>query len=323
MNGVIGDVLAPGLVGRPAEMSDAEAIFGVIAAYNTAIVGFPDFTLADVRDELAEPGFDRATDSWLVFDQDERLVGFGWAYANGDSGEVFVDAMSADGDVTEWLFDRVCERALEMARARGKASVKIHKGMYRDDHDMKARLEARRFSRVTTFQRMRIDHVEPVPMPEPPPGITIREATDDDTRRAAYDVDEEAFADHFGFAHRPHEEWIQRHETQSTFDWPQLCVAYLDGRPVAFCGCTDQFVQDEDCGYVATLGVVPDARGRGIASYLLRRAFAIDAAAGRVGTLLHVDSNNTTPALGLYESVGMRSVLVVDVWERVLPVGDG
>jgi hypothetical protein len=29
-----------------------------------------------------------------------------------------------------------------------------------------------------------------------------------------------------------------------------------------------------------------------------------------------VDTNNTTPALRLYESVGMRPVLVIDVWRR-------
>jgi len=322
MSGVIGDVLAPGLTGRPAQMSDADAILGLVSAYNTAIVGYPDFTLDDVRDDLVEPGFDNATDSWLVFDADERLVGYGWAFANGDSDEVDVDVLTTDGDVAEWLLERVSERALEMGRVRGHASVTLHKGIYRDDQAMKARLEARGFTPVTTFQRMRIDHAGPVPMPEPPPGITIRKATDDATRRDAHELHAESFVDHFGYVRRPYEEWVQRHETTATFDWPQLWVADLDGRPVGFCDRTDQFVEDEDCGYVQSIGVVSDARGRGIAAYLLRRAFAVDAADGRVGTLLHVDSNNTTPAVGLYESVGMRLVLVVDVWERVLPVSE-
>jgi mycothiol synthase len=322
MSGVIGDVLAPGLTGRPAELSDAEAIFDLVSAYNTAIVGYPDFTLDDVRDDLAEPGFDRATGSWLVFDSGERLVGYGWACANGDSDEIDIDVMATDGEVTEWLFDRAFERAVEMGRARGAASVTLHKGIYRDDHLMRSRLEARGFAPATTFQRMRIDHAGPVPSPEPPPGITVRAATDDATRRDAYEVHAESFADHFGFVRRPYDEWLELHEAKSNFEWPQLWVADLDGRPVAICERTDQFVQDEDCGYVAVLGVLPRARGRGIAAYLLRRAFAVDAADGRAGTLLHVDSNNTTPALGLYESVGMRPVLVVDVWRRILPVGE-
>lgn len=317
---VIGDVLAPGLVGRPAQLSDAEAILGLVVAYNTAIVGFPDFTLDDVRDDLAEPGFDPATDSWLVFDGDRRLVGYGWAMANGDSDEVQVDVIAIDGDAAEWLLDRASERAVEMGRARGADAVTLHKGIYRVDHEMRARLEARGFATVTTFQRMRIDHTGPVPTPQSPPGITIREATDDATRRDAYDVHAASFAEHFGFVHRTYDEWLERRAARTHFDWPQLWVVDLDGQPVAFLDRTDQFVEDDDCGYVAGIGVRPEARGRGIAAFLLHKAFALDAADGRVGTLLHVDSNNTTPALGLYESVGMRSVLIVDVWGRVLQV---
>ena len=60
-------------------------------------------------------------------------------------------------------------------------------------------------------------------------------------------------------------------------------------------------------------------RGRGLARLLLERAFARDAAAGRAGTLLHVDTANTTPALDLYLSVGMRAVLAIDMWHRDLP----
>ena len=68
--------------------------------------------------------------------------------------------------------------------------------------------------------------------------------------------------------------------------------------------------------------MVEAARGKGLAKLLLRQAFARDANAGRVGTILHVDTNNPTPALGLYERVGMRTVLVIDVWRRVMPTTD-
>ena len=48
-------------------------------------------------------------------------------------------------------------------------------------------------------------------------------------------------------------------------------------------------------------------------------SLAFAAAAGRSGTILHVDTNNPTPALGLYLSVGMKPVLIIDVWRRTLP----
>lgn len=84
----------------------------------------------------------------------------------------------------------------------------------------------------------------------------------------------------------------------------------------------DRFVKDENCSYVVDLGVLAEARGRGIAKYLLRNAFAADVRAGRTGTILHVDSNNKTPALELYTSVGMRPVLVIDIWRLTFTVDE-
>jgi mycothiol synthase len=138
----------------------------------------------------------------------------------------------------------------------------------------------------------------------------------DAVRRAAHQVSMASFTDHFGHVDTPYDEWYETHEARSTFDWSHLVVLELDGKPVAVLECNNQFVEDENCGYVAKVGVLAEARGRGLAKYLLRRAFATDAAAGRAGTILHVDTNNTTPALGLYTSVGMKPFLVIDVWRR-------
>ncbi|WP_325052848.1 GNAT family N-acetyltransferase [Kribbella turkmenica] len=72
----------------------------------------------------------------------------------------------------------------------------------------------------------------------------------------------------------------------------------------------------EHCGHVGRLGVLPGARGRGLAKFLLWDQFAADADSGQVGTMLHVDTNNPTPAPDLYLSVGMTATLVLDVWRR-------
>jgi mycothiol synthase len=92
----------------------------------------------------------------------------------------------------------------------------------------------------------------------------------------------------------------------------------IAGEPAAMLLGADSFAEDENCGYVRTLGVRKAFRGRGLARYLLRVAFAYDAANGRTGTYLHVDSVGT-PALGLYLSEGMHLTLVMDVWRKTLP----
>ncbi|TQM79112.1 ribosomal protein S18 acetylase RimI-like enzyme [Saccharothrix saharensis] len=307
------NALPAGLTVRSPHPDDAEPILGLVHAYTTAVIGFADYTLDDMRDELSRPGFDLARDAWLVLDAAGAPVGY--ATANGKSGsdQVDVDVVSADPAVADWLFTRVLDRAREIGRAGGHEEVTVDQGVYRDDTALRARVAALGFAAATTFHRMRIDHVGAVPPPAPVPGLVLRQGVREDVRRVAHEVWNASFDGHFGFVPKPYGQWHAELEARSTFDWPGLWLAELDGRPAGFLAWTDQFA-DEKCGYVGHLGVVPEARGRGVAKHLLGHAFHLDAAAGRVGTILHVDSNNPTPALTLYESVGMRPVLVIDVW---------
>ena len=307
------DALPAGHTVRPPHPDDAELILGLVHAYTTAVIGFADYTLDDMRDELARPGFDLERDAWLVLDASGAPVGY--ATANGKSGsdEVDVDVVSADPAIADWLFTRVLDRAREIGRAGGYDKVAVDQGVYRDDTALQARVRALGFERATTFHRMRVDHAGDVPAPAPVAGLVLRQAVDPDVRRIVHEVWNASFAGQFGFVPKPFGEWHETLERKSIFDWSGMWLAELDGRPAGFVECTDQFA-DEDCGYVGHLGVLPGARGRGVARHLLRHAFHVDATAGRVGTILHVDSNNPTPALDLYESVGMRPVLVIDVW---------
>ncbi|MBB5780936.1 GNAT family N-acetyltransferase [Nonomuraea jabiensis] len=306
-------------LGRP-RLADAPAIHELIAAYDTAVIGSPDMTLDDVADELAELGFDRDRDGWLARDGDGRLDGWAWACRVGDSDTVNVEVIVRPGvtGLDDRLWPLVIGRAGELAAEAGHDGATLHIGVYRADTAKRATAQARGFEPGTSFHRMRIDHstggsAEPL---APLAGLTLHTGESEDARREAHRVHQEGFAEHFGFVPVDYDAWYSRRQSQSTTDWSQLTLARLDGRPAGVLIANNQFVPDEGCGYVATLAVVPEFRGRGLGRFLLRHAFAADAARGRKGTILHVDSNNTTPALGLYESAGMRPVLVIDVWQR-------
>ena len=166
---------------------------------------------------------------------------------------------------------------------------------------------------------MRIDHDDVPPEPAVPEGVVVRAGPGDAAfRREAHAVLNASFADHFGFVPKSFDEWHERIEASATHDWSQLRVAVRRRRARRDALGSDAFVADDDCGYVNNVGVLAAARGRGLARLLLRQAFAEDARRGRRGTQLNVDTNNPTPALGLYSSVGMRAVLVIDVWRRTL-----
>ena len=308
-------------------LDDVEAIYALVAVHDTRVVGFPDLTLDDVRDELNDPDFNPKSDGWLVADSDGAVVGYGWASRKGISDEIVIDVLITDDDVDGWLWERVLDRCGEIAAELGHAEVNVDIGIFRADDDQRRRAEHLGFTPSTTFHRMRVDHVELPPEPELPSGVEVGIGLDaEQFRRDALSVTSAANVGQFGYVARTFDEWRDATEASSAHDWSQLRVVYLEGEPVAALQANDQFVEDENCGYVQRLAVVEAARGRGLAKLLLRQAFAADARRGRAGTILHVDTNNPTPALDLYLGVGMRAVLVIDVWRRKLdlrPVGGG
>ncbi|MFF4193732.1 GNAT family N-acetyltransferase [Nonomuraea sp. NPDC001831] len=313
------------ILSRP-RVDDAAAIHELVAAYDTDVIGSPDMTLDDIADELAEPGFDLDRDGWLARDETGRLTGWAWACRVGDSDLVNIEVITRPGldgpdgldDLRQELWRAVTARARELGAERGHDGVTLDIGIYRVDQDKQSYAKEQGFEPGTSFHRMRADHTPPVEPPAPPPGLTLHSGEDEETRRAAHAVHQIGFAEHFGFVSVDYDHWYERRQAMSVTDWSQLTLARIDGEPAGVLIGSNQFVPDEDCGYVATLAVHPRFRGRGLGRFLLRHAFAADAARGRKGTILHVDSNNTTPALGLYESAGMRRVLAIDVWRRRL-----
>ena len=305
---------------RPPELEDAEAILDLLSAYNLAVVGFADCTLDGVTAFLAEPGFDRGTDSWLVLAENGLPTGLAASFGLGDRQVIQIEVTSRDPAVAAWLFERAMHRAREMGRERGHAEITVDFYIYRADEPLHALLTDHGCTVGTTYHRMRIDHTGDLAVPEVPEGIVVRRGTfDDATRWAAREAIAESFRGQFGFVPRPHDEWVEALEALATFNWSQLTVLEVDGRAVAVRLCNDGFVEHENCGHIAMLGVLEEFRGRGLAKFLLRDAFALDAAAGRAGTILHVDTNNPTPALGLYLSVDMFPTLIMDGLRCVVP----
>ena len=311
---------------RRATPEDAVAIFELVAGRNTAVVGFADVTMDDIVDELDEPGFDRERDGWLVHVDDGRLLGWGWAFdrsatsAGSAGSSVNVDVYWRDVEVARWLFGMVLARVAEMAADAGHDHAAADMGVYRVDEEQRALLAEYGFEPGTSFHRMRIDHDGARPDALLPEGVDVRLGPgDEELRRTAHAVHQASFAAHYGFVPQEFEAWHEAFEASSTHDWGQLQVLLVDGEAAGVLVGNDQFVEDEGCGYVRIVGVLDRYRGRGLARLLLERAFARDAAAGRAGTLLHVDTANTTPALDLYLSVGMRAVLAIDVWHRDVP----
>jgi ribosomal protein S18 acetylase RimI-like enzyme len=334
---------------RPATVDDAQIIFEVQSAHETPLIGGPNGTLEDVLDELVEPGFNPETDGWLVLADPESqaagdvitgvdgvaleggqprvashgpAIAWGWACRKGTSDNIDISVYTRPGHepVAAWLWDKAEARAAEIGRELGHSTVTVDIGVFPEDSLIRDIAAGHGFEQAATFVRMRIDHPGLIGYPETPPGVELRHGHETAVRRDAIVVRNEAFADHFGYVPKTYEEWSRERESSSAHDWNLVHVAYCEGEPAAVAVRTNNFVPDENCGYVLTLGTSPKYQGRGLGSYLLRHAFAADAEQGRVGTILHVDTNPHRPALGLYQRNGMHEVRTIDVWRKHLRV---
>jgi len=302
-------------------LDDAGLIAERSGEYTRALLGFAKHSHEDVANYLRDPGMNPATDGWVVLSPDGEFAGSATAVAITGGSHVNLDVLTEDPKVLGWLLDQAERRATEVGRAAGRSEVVMSVGVIRQDEFMPETVAAHGFAIGTSVQRMRITFDGPVPPPAVPPGVVVRRgALDESSRRAAHAVLNEAFSGQSGTLPRPFEEWAASRESRSTFDWSQVTIVELDGQAVGMTECNDNFVSTDNCGYIGRLGVVPSARGKGLAKFLLRDAFAVDSAAGRSGTMLHVDTNNPTPAVALYSAVGMRPDLISDIWRKTVRI---
>jgi hypothetical protein len=181
-------VLPDGFTVRPPETSDAEAMFDMLAAYNTAVVGFADCTLEETAYCIGRPGFERTTDGWLVLGEDGLPAGYATALGEGDREVVGIEVASQDPAVAGWLLEQTMRRARAMGSERGHAEVTIDAFVYRDDEPLRALLADHGFTTGTTYHRMRIDHTGAVAAPEVPAGVVVRRGALDEATRVAPDL---------------------------------------------------------------------------------------------------------------------------------------
>ncbi|HZX03637.1 GNAT family N-acetyltransferase [Kribbella sp.] len=303
--------LPPGYTWRPMCVDDAALIAERSAEYTTALLGFVKHSPEDVANYLRDPGTNPATNGWLVSGPDGSFAGSATAVPITNGTHVVVDILSTNPTILTWL----------LAQAEHRATTPgcvVRVGAIRQDERLAGVLAERGYVVDTSVQRMRIAFDGVVEAPAVPEGFVVRRgALDEARRRAAHAVLMEAFAEQPGTLPRAYDEWVASRESRSTFDWSQVTIVERAGQAVAMTECNDNFVSTETCGYVGRLAVVSSARGRGLAKYLLRNAFAVDAAAGRTGTILHVDTSNPTPAVALYTAIGMCPDLISDIWTRV------
>jgi mycothiol synthase len=291
-----------GFTERSATRDDAEGILAVGIARDVEDIGYPDYSLDDVLEELAEA--------------DVALV------VPGEAGEVVASALLTGADARVNVHPRACgagigtnlrERMEEAARGRGASLV--HQYVSGSNDAARRLLDRAGYVADQRYWRMvrELDGGEAAGVAWPD-GVRTRtyEAGADD--QAAHALVQDAFRDIPGNVERGFEAWRATSVGGAQFA-PDLSTVALDGDEVAGVALCERW--EDGQGYVGHLAVARGWQGRGLGRALLAESLARMQSAGLTAATLGVNARNES-ATRLYESVGMRVGFRAERWEKGL-----
>jgi mycothiol synthase len=209
---------------------------------------------------------------------------------------------------------RLLAEAEVIARDQDAAAVRAF--VQGDDSLMRDVLQADGWKAIRHSFHMRIDLGDEPPEPVWPDGFAPRNIRPGEEERV-YEANQEAFADHWDFHREPFDVW-RSFALDHKFDPSLWWLVEDDGEVAAFSLNSWHFSGDPRFGWIGSLGVRRPWRRRGLATALLLHSFRDFRERGATRVGLGVDGQNTTGAVALYESVGMRVVRRNDTYEKTL-----
>ncbi|MFI8484286.1 GNAT family N-acetyltransferase [Streptomyces rubrogriseus] len=302
---------------RPATLADAPAITALLNEIDRIEIGRPETDQHTVEADLKHQQTDLTQDSWLAFDGDMPVAyGLLWDESGGERIDIDHYVLPDHQRTGLRMLVAMEARALAKARANGAERAVVHLHLNTRPTTDTALLAERGWSVVRTHHVLRraLDPAADVP-PEAPAGVRVRACATEADRVRVHELYQRTFVQHFDFQPRPYRLWLDDIDAAG-LDWSLVWIAETDDLGDAgFLLARDD---REAMGWIRSIGVLREARGRGVGGFLLRHAFAAFAARGRDTVGLGVDTANATGAPRLYGRNGMTVHFAVDTWEAVL-----
>lgn len=312
------------LTWRPLTLEDADGLTALVHAVEMADEA-PDRTSGEqIREALAQPWRDLATDSLAGVDAGGAVRAY--ALVDVKPGDTRCVRAFLDGAVhPQWRGRGLGRALLAWAEGRGRQllaesgkDLPARLAVYvdADSRDRRRLYAAAGFSPIRWYTSMRRDLAAPLPEPRPlAEGLRLVPWSPeiDDAVRLAHN---EAFADHWGSEPHTPESWTH-HGSHFVPAWSFAVVTGPDGTTgapevVAYLVSSrteqDWPVRGYSFGYTDLLGVRPAYRGTGLAVALLRAAMEAYRQDGMEYACLSVDSANPSGAHELYDRLGYEAV---------------
>lgn len=306
-----------GLISRAPRRDEADAIADALNAHSQAVHGTDDVTGEEIRFWFEAPDIDPEADMRIAVPAEGTVAAYAdLSGGHGDPPRFWIDVRARPG--CEAAIPQLL-RALE-SRARERAAGRralLRVTSFGPDVATAAILaqEGMRVVRSTFGMVVSLDGE----LPEPvwPSGVTTRAFGRAESDERVYAAHQDGFADHWDFHPEPIEEW--RHALRRPpFDLALWFLAEAGSELAGLCLCRPEEPGRPDLGWVNVLTVRRRWRRQGLARALLLHAFTVFRERGKLEAGLAVDAENTTGAVSLYESVGMRVVRRNDTYEKPL-----
>ncbi len=316
--------LPEGLTARPLTLADAPAAAELLEAAEAVDDTGEHEDADDLTEWWGRELVDLPHDGRAVVTADGRLAA--WATSIDNRGARDAHRIWSEGRVhPDWrgrgvgraLVDWQVRRGTEQHAAHvpglpGRLVAAVYPAM-----ESAARLLARAGFEVERYYNAMERPLDDAPPVTPVPGIELVPFTwdrDDEVRRAH----NAAFTAHHGSSERDELAWRSWFTGQKAFR-PELSVLALAegavvGYVLAYVYDADTRATGVETTQLGQIGVLPGARGRGVATAAIAAALEVAARNGCGRAALDVDTENSTGALALYERVGFRTTRVRTAW---------
>ena len=325
--------------GAPDE-SDAAELTELLRRHEEHGRGWAGATEDDLLVEVSARGY-QTRENVVLRDPDGAIRSWASAHDRAAGRMLLVVVVDHDLDpgtadlLAEVLFGWADRAAVRIGAQRELDVQQIDSGAFADDERQHRWLARAGFQKVRTWWQMS----RPVTPDEADLDAGVREGVrirlverqgtgmpSEEDLRTVHDILESAFADHFNSHEETFDEFVFRLREDPGHRWDHWWIAELvDGDEPEPAGALVAAVNEGEDGepdgsYVEYIGVLENARGRGVAKSLLATVIADAAARGRDRVGLEVDANSPTGADGLYVSMGWKTKYVTESWHRDVPV---
>jgi mycothiol synthase len=321
--------LPAGLTARPIRPDDVPAVVALLTAAEAVDGTGVHESAEDLSDWWVNDLVDLDRDGRLVATGDGEMVGYATVIAPPTFRGAF--GVYLEGRVhPQWRGRGVGRALLAWQLARGaevhterhpEVSARLTVGAYTSMPDLAALLRRAGLVQTRWYAHMSRP-LTGLPAPRPVDGVELVPFSwdrDDEVRRAH----NAAFTEHHGSSERDAASWQVMFTGQRAFRPDLSVLAVEDGAVVGYTlayvyeGQTAALGERET--YFGQIGVLPGARGRGLSKATIVQALRVAAEHDCQLASLQVDTDNSSGALRLYESLGFTTTRTEVSWSRDLP----